>query len=499
MNKTIRWAALAAALTIISCTKMIDPVPMVKVKLPPPAPAGGIVDIKPVTNPDRGWHNEKIYFTHQTILTDRAPVDYEKESEFIISRIEGAYGYDNSTKLIQLYLYNTEYSGKDIPQSAMDNMQKCFDILRDSGYKCILRFAYNKGMHADNGWDDPATIRRHMVQLRPLIEKNRGYISALQAGFIGAWGEWHSSTITNNDWDIRNDVVNFCLDVIPEPWPVQIRYIDEKDVIVYNNPSQKYRVGIHDDFFTAGSSVTDHNAVPGPLYDYMTEGSKHYYVSGEMPYEGDEYGLDVLIDLNKAMTILRDHHFTTFDITQNYELNFANWKIQKVYPALLEANGIAYDEEYFKEGDKIVNRSFYSYVRDHLGYRYNVKAAAAEYESGTVKASVSINNAGFAAMMVPHKVSLAVLDGNGTEVASAPINVNPMDWQPTIDPFEINGEVSCNLPAGSYDVAIRIQDEILQDVSGYYDVIFVPGDKCTVFETPDGKRRYSVISTLEVK
>ena len=57
------------------------------------------------------------------------------------------------------------------------------------------------------------------------------------------------------------------------------------------------------------------------------------------------------------------------------DLNIMSWKQVKVYPSLLNDNNILFDESYFKdaEGNEVV-RSFYEFVRDHLGYRLNLQS-----------------------------------------------------------------------------------------------------------------------------
>ena len=73
--------------------------------------------------------------------------------------------------------------------------------VRAAGEKLVLRFAYND----DGGADAPRPIvLGHIAQLGPIVSRNRDVIAVLQAGFIGAWGEWHHSTNhLDNDVDRR--------------------------------------------------------------------------------------------------------------------------------------------------------------------------------------------------------------------------------------------------------------------------------------------------------
>ena len=67
-----------------------------------------------------------------------------------------------------------------------------------TGTRLMIRFIYNFGPTA-NGRDAPIDlISTHIDQLAPILLKNRDLIFALEAGFIGTWGEWHHS-LNGND------------------------------------------------------------------------------------------------------------------------------------------------------------------------------------------------------------------------------------------------------------------------------------------------------------
>jgi hypothetical protein len=69
-------------------------------------------------------------------------------------------------------------------------------LVREVGIKFIVRFSYNDGTSAPNTQPDAtlAQVLRHIEQLAPILEANKDVIAWFEAGFIGAWGEWHSST-----------------------------------------------------------------------------------------------------------------------------------------------------------------------------------------------------------------------------------------------------------------------------------------------------------------
>jgi hypothetical protein len=95
------------------------------------------------------------------------------------------------------------------------------DRVRAAGIKVVLRFHYTDG---DDLADAPLeVILGHIQQLAPLLEDHADVIYVLQAGFIGAWGEWHGSTAGNDTAEARALVLGELLDALPDDRMVQVR------------------------------------------------------------------------------------------------------------------------------------------------------------------------------------------------------------------------------------------------------------------------------------
>ncbi len=116
--------------------------------------------------------------------------------------------------LSQTYCYLNEFVDRPISQEKLDYLQRDFDLMRRYGFKCVLRFAYQRG---DIKGPEKEWTLRHIEQLKPIIEKNSDVIFILQAGFIGMWGEWHGDThIGHNDYDARAEILSKVLELVPE-------------------------------------------------------------------------------------------------------------------------------------------------------------------------------------------------------------------------------------------------------------------------------------------
>ena len=117
------------------------------------------------------------------------------------------------------------YRAEDLPETLLAAIDARLASARDAGVKLIVRFAYNEGPSPDSepdaslGW-----IKRHIAQLEPALKKHADVIAWMEAGFIGAWGEWHGSTNgLDRDLGAKREVVQALLDALPPPRGIQLR------------------------------------------------------------------------------------------------------------------------------------------------------------------------------------------------------------------------------------------------------------------------------------
>lgn len=95
-----------------------------------------------------------------------------------------------------------------LSQSFLNQIQAGFDAARANGLKVKPRVAYND----DGGADAPkSVILNHIQQLKPLWEANKDVIYHMDAGFIGGWGEWHSSTNGLDNTADRTEILDAIL------------------------------------------------------------------------------------------------------------------------------------------------------------------------------------------------------------------------------------------------------------------------------------------------
>lgn len=430
-----------------------------------------IVRIDALTNPERGFNLESNFFAFD--LSN--PWHEGGYPNFWIPSIENSFHTENDgVTLTQLAFYLPHYVGKDLDQQCLDNMQTVFDDAKVRGYKMHITFAYDYNAYAtDVNFDD---IFRHLGQLQPFIDKNIGLIDIWRMGFIGAWGEGHSTPM-QQDWANKTKLIQGILRAFPERF-MSLRYPREMNNFTLT-AEEKQRVGFNNDYFTA----SEHPLAPGNDYtfgslDYamVAEAGPYVKVSGEIPYnENTEWGLHDLISIPNTIKILKEHHYDAFDITQNNELNIAAWKIYKIYPEWCQDNKILYDESYFidEEGIKVA-RSAYDFIRDHLGYRLyaDVQDASLSVQGGNLNFDIPLRNVGFAAIKNPRPVYVVLVDESGNVAFKEKLNVSPKDWQPyDVGTKEykalvhhVQGSVSPGGLSGKYKVGLWLPDptELLQ-------------------------------------
>lgn len=159
------------------------------------------------------------------------------------------------------------YRESDLPTTLLDALDVGLARVRSAGIKVILRFVYNDGPYPDSERD--ASLERilnHIQQLTPVLRRNEDVIAIVQAGFIGAWGEWHSSTHgLDTDPEARRTVLTALLAALPDSRMTQVRYPPHKAAMFGAPPNERSdgpaaRVGHHNDCFLA--SDTDYGTYP---------------------------------------------------------------------------------------------------------------------------------------------------------------------------------------------------------------------------------------------
>lgn len=434
---------------------------------------------EPVENPERGFRLEHI-MKASDLLNPYHKINYASNMADLISKDENS--YHEKTKVTQLYFFLTDYLGTKIPDHAFRNMQVIFDEIKKSGYKVILLFAYRYDETcAYETYDD---IKRHLIQLKPFLQKNESLIYAFQAGFLGLWGEWHHSGLDNSLFH-RQVVIRDILQNIPANKKVQVR-----ETIYKTNAAGFIRRNMSSPLLYLPLSKEDYNRIgfqnayfvldqgPHADWDYRWPDKDYFMVEkeaistvvdGEMPYDGNGiYDFNLLASGNQggwqAAKRMRTHAHSSFSLVHNYKLNIAAWKKQLISPVQLLNDKIDVTDEYFLDNQEHqVSRTSYEYIRDHLGYRFQLKEATIPISvapGDSASFSIQLKNFGFAPLINKRPVYLAVINEKN-EVSEFLTSADALKWLPSNDTHVINYTIRLDnsFTAGTYKVGIWMPDE----------------------------------------
>jgi hypothetical protein len=395
--------------------------------------AGGLFDFDPDASDPRG--------PMVTVLLDESDADILNPergyfSGFRMFRPEDAVRARNTGHSLALARVRLDdYRDAPIPDAFLAEIDASFAAARAAGIKLIVRFRYNASATADA---PKHRMLGHIAQLEPLMRDNEDVLAVLQAGFIGAWGEWHGSTYgLDNDAD-RAEILGALLAALPTSRGVQLRTPMFKAAALPGGPvseeeafsgSARSRVGHHNDCFLASNS--DYGTYAAPVADwraYVAADTRFTAMGGETcaVYEPRT-------NCGAAVAEMEALHWAYL----NREYN------QKVLEAW-EGEGCAHE------------------VEQRLGYRFVVSRVAhteAVRPGGVLDFEVDIANRGFAAPFNRRPVYV-VLSSGSTHLRARLSGVDARRWTAgETTSLATSLRIPADLEPGTYTLSLWLPDE----------------------------------------
>ncbi len=406
------------------------PAPTPAPPAPAPAPAPPTAGSAPVVtqsyvptneifrNPERGFHSSS------NLLVTRNFNDHVQRGQ----------------TLTRSYIRLDDYRSSAIPASVITRLEQGLQALRNSdGIKVILRFTYNFSKAADA---PKSRILQHIDQLTPTLQEYADVIYVLQAGFIGAWGEWHSSTNGLTNPTDEKDIMNALLQALPDSRMIQVRYPRKKQVhyqVLNENEafsgSAAARIGhVNDCFLWNGSDGGTYGSATGypsqsaeATKNYLSQDNLYVVQGGETcGTGGTDRRLDGPVEVKRMRwSYLNELYYTPI-------LN--SWK----------ANGD------------------FAEMQRKLGYRFRINDSDIPREikpGGNFDFRVSIYNEGYANLYNPRSVYV-VLD-NGVDRYQVKLKqVDPRRWMVGQNlSFSTKLEIPANIANGNYTLALWLPDD----------------------------------------
>lgn len=412
-------------------------------------------------NPERGWRIE-------TLIAEPPDADIWGPAAHLKPTLPPAYSelwwildaerYEPfGLTLAQTYCYLDRFMDRPISDEKLDLLRENLDAARRRGLKTLLRFAYEKTMDQAEG---PAkeTILGHLDQLAPVIQENADVIYVLQAGFVGAWGEWHSSAKgLEKNHNTLSEITLKLLEVLPKDRMTQVRVPKYKRWVLGDVSLEQYtfldadtaysgtplaRIGFHNDGFLAynncGGTWTEppHYSNPGnPEFDFMTAESPFVPVDGELFWSDIGNPVDGL----RAAIRMRLHHYSSFSLAHSYSeregkpFSIDAWMRTPLTLEQVTEAKLPVSDGYFEGTDgQSVPRTVFEYIQDHLGYRIELQSATFPRTAApgdVFDVEIQLINRGFSTLHNPRPVFLALIKDEVC-VATVPVDADPRAWQP---------------------------------------------------------------------
>lgn len=336
-----------------------------------------------------------------------------------------------------------DYRDRDLDDALLNSLDQGFAAVREAGIKVVLRFTYT-----GEGIDDAPLDRilAHIEQLEPTLQANADVIAVMQAGFIGAWGEWHSSTNGNDTDEARGAVLGALLDALPEERMVQVRKPDFKRRLVGGPVSEGEawtgtdvaRVGHHNDCFLASDTdmgTYDEDDVEGDKA-FIAEDARYVPVGGETCAYNPPRS-----DCGVALAEMAELHWS-----------FVN--------ALYHPDVLAAWAEQGCSGE----------IARSLGHRLVVesaKASGAVAPGGILKLAILTRNDGWAAPYAPRGFEVALRRG-ATTLEAAVTGIEPRGWAAgTRRGVKVWLRVPADAEPGDWTLSFGLPDPLLPDDGRY--------------------------------
>jgi hypothetical protein len=353
--------------------------------------------------------------------------------------------------IIWRYFYLEKFIRSKISSDYLNNMQEDFNKIRKSGIKVIVRFAYSDNPNAIGSLDANVTqVLEHISQLKPLLINNADVIMVVQAGFIGAWGEWYftdnfgfptgwrpNSKPTSTDYLNRKLVIDALLNALPLARKIQLRTpahkinfdLNFKTPLSYSEAltaTNKARIGQHNDCFLA--SRDDFGTYSNLTVDYPWLAQETLY----LPMGGETCAVNLpRSGCKTALIELEKFHWTYLNI--------------EYHPDVINT--------FRTEG-------CFETIQNRLGYRFELisgifpKIAS---KQSLIKIEFQIKNKGFSALINPRKAYL-VFRSKFTEYSIA-LKTNLNFWLAnSLNTISETIKLPETLPIGEYKLFLNLPD-----------------------------------------
>jgi hypothetical protein len=389
-------------------------------------------DFSDFANPERGF-----YYQLESASNAPDPLSNYAPSLFADAR---------STVVRRLYNL-LDFRATAISAAFLQQIQADLNYARQNGLKLNIRFAYTFNEPPPNNDAPLALIQQHIGQLQPLLAANADVISHLDAGFIGRWGEWHTSSNGNATTAGMSTVLTDLLAALPGTRTLVVRTPGYKRAIFNRqtaltpaegfNGSALARTGHLNDCFLAsaddfGTYVPNDPASIAEQKAYIAAETRYVPMSGETCATNPPRS-----DCASALAELAQLHWSLLNYTYHPGV-LQGWQTQGCFDQ----------------------------IRRRLGYRLVLRSATLPDQvspGARLQGVIHLQNIGFAAPFNPRSLELLLRNSaNPGAIVRLPISIEPRRWLPDENggnhSIALELPLPSDLPLGSYELLLALPD-----------------------------------------
>lgn len=425
---------------------------------------------------------------------------------------------------------NEGYMCKSQPftEEMLSTLRNWFLQAREENRTLIVRLAYDGWFDGHkNPEPDQEVVRNHMRQIGPLYSEFSDVVVYVELGLYGSWGEENSSVrgtaeaigdamqtlLENSNSEIktgprRPNFIATWSGISSDNGYAGFAVGDPiADSIFASKGDTIYRVGMYNDGYLGNSGdmgtvrVNPYAKITREMMvHYLETYAHHVPYGGELVYNSNESRGPINTPRYLSYEGFRTH---TSYLNRYYDKNVINAWSDSIFDG-------EHDPEY-------VGHDGFTYVRNHLGYRYILRESNVMDSvgiGGKFKANLKIENVGFGNMTQRRKVTLVfkqgsmvreivpskafdpwdllsrpvTLDATADEINAAEGSVKIMQYAKYgsgLHEVSIEATVPEDLPQGEWDVYVRIsRNANYPSDSNYQTVRF--GNPVSQFDSTTG-------------
>ncbi|MDR2835322.1 MAG: DUF4832 domain-containing protein [Bacteroidales bacterium] len=380
------------------------------------------------TSTDLNFRNTERGFYEQfgSEGSDPKPLGSQMQSVWITN--------PHAFSLILRMHYLDTFKESEISEDYLNLIRGDFETMKYIGIKCILRFAYG-----DESPDaSKEMILQHIEQLRPILQENSDLIYVIQAGFIGHYGEWHSTAHPElNLVENQREIVDSLLSALPKSRMIQVRTPGQKQSMFQVEPiedSQGFnesnisRIGFHNDCFL--SSWSDYGT-------YLDIDEQHIYMAQETKF------------LPTGGEICNYYAPRTNCIPAIKEMELLHWSYLNRY----------YNTDAL---DSLSEQGCFEEVTNRLGHRFSLQTGIYpnSVEVGhQLEFTINLTNEGFASLVNPRTAYLVLAKEDADTIYQFPLTENPRYWLPGEHSISESITLPSDMELGNYKMYLFLPDE----------------------------------------